>query len=222
VAAARFRGLPTQFLENISEHYSIWEGNAHTKPMVNVIVLPPDSLSAWREISMDRTANGLHNFYHETTHAFLDLKSDDPKFAKFINDGERYYEGAILENGERASDPHRLFQEAAAQYVQHRVALFYRTLSILRVLACVQEVMPARIPEDLAKITREYVDGANQPIFAYERPFLGEQEHTTRDISPEIKSFLDQELLEGKIPPDFDAVENFRLLEKEALDRVPR
>jgi hypothetical protein len=186
------------------------------------MVLPWNSLSAWRSISIEnQIPPGLATFYHESVHAFLDLQSDNPKFSKFIEDGSSHYQGAMLRNGKSTSDPGRLFQEAAGIYVENRVNQFYNTLLRLKGLACDDEVMLVKIREMLADTKQSYADAANKPILGYERQlFQDDPVETTRDISPEIKSFLDRELLEGKIPYNFDDVEQFRALEKEALDRI--
>ena len=134
--------------------------------------------------------------YHESTHAYLTMKKDDPVFKRIIEEGQRYYTDAPLANGKAGTDPERLFQEAAASYVEARAAgwwIAFKELSVWAVTLASTENMDiqksSRIKARVSKIPSEYNDEMKRLDFGYEGD--SPQQPTTKPISASIKSFLD-------------------------------
>jgi hypothetical protein len=157
--------------------------------------------------------------YHESTHAYLYLKKDDPLFKKFSADGQKYYVDAPLENGKKSQDPERLFQEAVSAYIGNRAARWWATLENLSIRT-IEIAQGGVIDKDKMKLgankTRDtYNKDMKDLIFGYEGS--SPQVETTRPISAAMKQFIDTQILEGKIPDSFDRVNKFSQLYRDML-----
>ena len=206
-------GLPVRFLRKVERDVPIDLGTSIDAYRDNQLFLTDETLTEVEEMELGNATGGsraIQTIYHEATHAYLDLMKDHPRFRRFMARGERHYEGAPLAGGEVADDPWRVFQEAAASYVGHRVSawwLAYDTLAI--------RIQRHRLTDRvLGQIRRDYDAAMAERVFGYEYEggFLGigdEQVETTRPMTTEMKTFLDRELLENKIPERFDAVPFF-------------
>jgi hypothetical protein len=195
---------------------------------------PQNDALQWVQQSAIATA------YHEGTHAFLNIgmyqykfelnaflvmKYQDRfgtpdfaiKFREFWEAGVSHYQGASLEDGSTSEDPLRLFKEAAAEYVGNRAWrwwLHFQELSEWTRKSNDGGRVAAR------EMTRHLRSGYNHSmqgdVLGYEErrtsPFslTTELVRTRQKISKEMKGFLDHELLEDRIPDDFDAERKFK------------
>jgi hypothetical protein len=153
--------------------------------------------------------NAIRDIYHESTHAYFNINSDDPKVATIIRDGTAYYKDALMKDGSTALDPVCLFKEAAAMYVGYRVAIWYDFLGLLQVVD--RDATEDNIVVKIADARRWYNSSALKLDFGYEWRD-GAQLYTIKRISDELKRFCDHDLLEDKIPDDFDHVPAYQEL----------
>lgn len=232
-------GLPTRFLRYVSVHYSIepsatkWhqgrlqgriagvpQGNS-TDTSRNELFLTSviiDGVKSLNPRALGGEAEAIDTIYHESTHAFMDLMAErgDPKWSTIIKKGEAYYRDAPLETGGTAwkgEYAERVFHEAAAMYVGARARVWWEVFEALTYAAIGQ--VPAKGLAKWLDLERGlYNKGMAERVFGYAEIGLGDtkQIRTTKKISDELRSFLDQELLEGKIADDFDQVTGFQRL----------
>lgn len=214
VAAATELGMPTGFLQEVGADYTIVLGDADVvRPWIDMLILRRDTLDAVDELSPDLPfgeRSAVYTLYHEATHAWLDLHADAPPVAGSIADGEAHFADAPLTDGRTTSDAHRLFQEAAGDYVGSRMASWWATLADLAVAASTGTLTEAR----RAAIAGAYEAAQSETVFGYspEGGVLGigaDQVETERPASEELRAFLDCVLLEGKVPSSFAAVPAF-------------
>src|SRR5262245_1785811 len=121
IANAEFYGMPVAFLRVVGKRYTFHVTAAagpfsteHANPITNSMYL---NVSTYKMLIKMETAlpvgeaTAIATAYHESTHAFLDLKENEPKFKKLIEDGIKHYQGAPMAGGGLSRTPERLFQE---------------------------------------------------------------------------------------------------------------
>jgi len=141
---------------------------------------------------------------------------DNPKWRTIIKNGKAYYRDAPLETGGTAwkgEYAERVFNEAAAMYVGARAKVWWEVFEALTYAAIGQ--VPAKGLAKWLDLERGlYNKGMAERVFGYAEIGLGDTKQilTTKPISDELRHFLDQELLEGKIADDFDQVPGFQRL----------
>ncbi|OPY82841.1 MAG: hypothetical protein A4E65_00748 [Syntrophorhabdus sp. PtaU1.Bin153] len=230
VRSAERYGLPVRFLRRVGRDYDISFGSSSAvNTWLNSMTLEEadlESASQMAPVSPAGEGSAIRTIYEEATHAYLDLASDEPGFNRFIGAGERHYEGARTRGGTVTTDPGRVFQEAAANYVAHRVSVWWSTFESLSIYTSMTASDPAaagrlRQMNAFERLRDDYNQQMAQIVFGYseEGGFLGlgsEQACTTRAMTAEMKNFLDHELLEDKIPDTFGAVAGFQELLNQA------
>jgi hypothetical protein len=235
-------GLPTRFLQYVSDHYSIEPARQliaqiHGFPIYtsrgnsadidnNELFLTSaimDDVKSLDPRVIGPESKAIDTIYHESTHAFIDLMSErgDPKWRTIIKNGEAYYLDAPLETGGKAwrgKYAERLFHEAAAMYVGWRASRWwerYETLTYMALKIDRGETPYQQIPKILDFQRNIYNEKMAERTFGYMEHRVVQTNppvKTTKKISDELKNFLDRELLEGKIPDDFDQVPGFQKL----------
>jgi hypothetical protein len=219
VEKAASYGLPVKFLRLVEQGVTMTStgegGGAQYDPLANILTLSEPEVSAAQ--SLDPTAASIAsgtipiNLYHESTHAWFDLMSGDADVARFVAEQVEYYTGAPVKAGGVTNEPYRMFMEAAATYVEHRVQnwwMAYRWLSFVAQEGLLDEAM-------VAKARRDYDKAMASDVFGYSYtlqlalPPTREQTETTRPVSAEFKRFMDERILEGKIPDRFEDVTLF-------------
>jgi hypothetical protein len=113
----------------------------------------------------------------------------------------------------KAEYAERVFHEAAAMYVGSRAKVWWEVFESLT-YAAIGKVPAKNLAKWLDLMRGIYNKGMAERVFGYAEIGLIDTKHirTTKKISDELKSFLDQELLEGKISDDFDQVPGFQRL----------
>jgi hypothetical protein len=216
VSAAEGFGLPVRFLEEVGRSYAIVveKGDSdRVRTVLNRLILSTETMDNVQNLSLDggmKGSSGIGTIFHEATHAWLDLNSDRPEVAGLTARGEEHYEGAPLQGGGVTSDPWRVFQEAAASYVGERAGRWWSTFQMLSSLAAAQKLTPDKLGLVQAKYDQEMAE----TVFGYsaEGGFLGigaSHRYTSRPSPLALRRFLDQTLLEGKIPAQFSQVAAF-------------
>jgi hypothetical protein len=158
-------------------------------------------------------ASSIGTLFHEFVHAWFEMNEDGAEVKHLIESGTKYYENAPLfpppgsSGPQVASDPERIFQEAAAHYIGFRVEEWLKTYKRLQgMLDPEAEVSRG----DLKDVIDSYNRRVGRQDFGYEEDCWGTQFPTTKAISPELRSYLDQVVLEGKMPSNFDDDEILR------------
>ncbi len=165
---------------------------------------------------------GIGTIYHEATHAYLDEHKDEEPIKHIYAEGVRHYEGAPTRNDGETSDAEEVFQEASAGYVQTRVSAWWSAFSMLKFFISNESLTPDR----LSSVREQYDKAMAKRVAGYstEGHWYSMSRHqaaTLRPLSDEMKVFLDTQVLEGKIPDQFDAVAAFaNLLDAYAVARV--
>ena len=214
--------MPVEFLRFIASSnysYSRTSGTDNANLVFNTVNFGNDVLRGLGNFRPGGTmgeTSAILTFYHEMTHALLDLKEDDEPFRSFIQSGIRHYQNAPMRGGGTSGDESRLFQEAAASYVGHRAAKWYGTYELLEVYRetvsrntweGVQPDFFDNIERLATAIPNNYDMEMAERTFGYDQGFLGlsRQIYTTRRISDSIKEFCDREILESRIPDTFQS-----------------
>ncbi len=209
IGAAGRHGLPTRFLSTVAQHYRVVEGESPvTKPRQSKIELPSGTFSSELDLGRPLDTVDVSNAFHEGSHAFLDIMKKDPKWRLLIEVGEEHYRNAPGPSGEALSNRERILQEAIAEYADHRASTYWTALESLQLAYRHGTLSPSQI----AKIELKYNEEMKKLVFGYSEGALGlgEQAHITREMSDELKSFIDRELLESKLPDRFEDVPLFR------------
>jgi predicted transcriptional regulator len=172
-----------------------------------------DSVKNFAPVQPSGRSSAAQAIYHESTHAIFDILENDPKYKQFIAEGNQHYKDAPTTEGTITTDPPRVFQEAVASYVGHRVAAWWEAFENMSINLAHGKTDSTTFE----RIRKEYNSAMAEMQFGYseEGGFLGFGKHqveTSRSITPEMKQFLDRELLEDKIPDQFDAVVGFQKL----------
>src|SRR5262245_30742393 len=111
--------MPVRFLRLVGAKYSFGETSGISNRNTWLNTMDPDKADVdmlkggFRPGGTLDEASLIQTIYHESTHAYLDLKENEQKFSSFIKDGIAHYRGAPLRGGGSATDPDRIFQEAA-------------------------------------------------------------------------------------------------------------
>lgn len=223
VAAFQNKGLPVEFLKTVVGKFrqgeytvggdSLWSllgGSDAFIPLGKHLNLDPQSLEGWRDVERsgitDLSKTG--SFIHESTHTFFDIMKSNARFADIMQKGIEYYRNAPLKSGGRVTDPERVFQESVASYTENRVLNYVRSIKQLEDYQnLVNRDEVALSTEEFEKLIDEialdYNKSQQHLVFGYQSDLLKNQDYTTQEISPDIKEFLDKEILEGKIPQTF-------------------
>ena len=210
-------GLPVEILRVVEQNVTmagIGVNEVSYNPIFNLLLLHEPSMAASQQLDPAAKRPSMAeiptNVFHESTHAWFDLMSSDPEVARFVAEQVKYYTGAPVESGGETSDPHLLFMEAAAIYVENRVQSWWSTLRKLSIATKEGLIDDAFV----ADRRRDYDTAMARNVFGYSHVWQlalppREQTETTQSISPEFKRFMDERLLEGKIPDHFDDVALF-------------
>jgi hypothetical protein len=223
--AAKY-GMPVKFLRTVLANYHIKiinSGDDNVQPTLDTMSLSRDTMDTVENFSpllpFGESA-GIQTIFHESTHAYFDLESKDPNTAKIIETGQQHYKDAPLKMGKVADDPNRVFQEAAASYVGHRVVSWWQIFEMLS-MAASGEIPSDAIAEWVEDAKKQYNEKMSRQIFGYQETggFFGfgtSQTETTRALPDSLRIFLDTRLLEGKIPNEFEQVSGFQELVRQA------
>ena len=217
----QLNGMPAGFLQVVAKNYNIGSKSDTLLPFLhapnsvqqacNQMYLSDDVMDDILDLDLEGKGNssgGVQTAYHEGTHAFLDLMKSDPKYADFIKKGTDDYRGAKLDHKKgKVDDPERVFEEAAASYVGWRASAYWSAYDGLHDLMgrIGKGEIPADKVDDYLAIYREsYNESMMERKFGYQMKG-GKQVEVDQSISPEMKGFLDSELLQGQFNDDFDA-----------------
>ena len=232
--SAAGNGLPVKFLLDVARltTISLREINEY------------QTFGGWLLVNMDegvvlnpwRPSQSLEvqRVYHESTHAYLYQHKDEAPIKQFYERGSRYYENAPTQFGGTASDSEVAFQEACAVYVGNRAAAWWAAYTKLAKIATGdlsvtrQVSMRKKAGDPLETVTLHEIDEARseyestmaERVVGYAVEGSPRQNLLTRPISGDLRTFLDRELLEGKIPDKFDDVPGVFKAALEAAKRV--
>jgi hypothetical protein len=215
-------GLPIKFLPPLARGFGIYMNSREnmTVPFLRSINLEASTSEELEKYLSPQGKVGesiaLMNLYHECTHAFLMNLGRDEQLAKVVRRGISYYKNAPMDKGRRtASDPERVFHEAAASYVGHRVQVYWSALESLvpdgqaTLASAPQAGRIGKFLDRVEKTRQRYDSDISERVFGYE-PQDGRESETTKAISPELKAYLDARVLEGEMPDHFDEVPAFQ------------
>ena len=203
-------GMPVTGLDPALDQSNFREGSGDptTDPNSTNISLPPNTLTLLDGSIMDPgNAPGWATLYHELMHAAIQLYGvgppPNPAWQDFVRDGTNYFKNAPMEGGGTTSDPFGVFSETAGSYVGERVATYVGAMEALHRYA-EQHGCPVS-PAELARVAKDYDQNMARANHAtgYDRTFLGQPRESTREISPAMKSFIDNTALSGKFPDKF-------------------
>jgi hypothetical protein len=156
-------------------------------------------------------SSAIGQIFHESTHAYFDLKRNDPQVGEIIQKGVAYYKDAPMQDGSTAAHPDRVFTEAAASYVGDRAGAWWDAFESLS--TAFLAVARDRWTSFVAFQNRNYTAETRNRQFGYEERVLsGGKIFTTRPISDELREFCNHQLLEDKMPDEFDRVPGFQQL----------
>jgi hypothetical protein len=217
VANADYFGLPVGFLKAVGKSYSFgvrWtDGPSETDVYFNKITLSSagvyDQLVDLAYGPPRGVTSALLTAYHEGSHAYLDLKEDDPRFKAFVAGGLAHYKGAPLKDGTTCRDPERLLTEAVAAYVAERAVTWWMAFDALASLTADAERgkgTPGARAQLANKARTGYNSVCKQADYVYGYDEVNSQQvETTRPMTAAMRAFLDKEFLEDRIPDEFDA-----------------
>jgi hypothetical protein len=212
-------GLPVRFIREVERSYTVVSSESETDDFVrtalNHMYLSTNTQRSIRDISPALPigeGTAIQTVYHEATHAYFDLKSDDPTFQTISKRVSEHYQEAPLTSGDAADDPIRIGQEAAACYVGHRAAGYWSTLEMLTMLdvKTIQENSASH--QYLRNVPGDYNRHMAERTFGYQNTgwlWRRQQTSTTRPIPNFMKDFCDRALLESKIPDGFGQIPRF-------------
>lgn len=207
-------GLPVGLLRTVASSSYSYEFDSETavSPWTNTMSFQKSELDGVAKMSPDLPLGeqtSVLNIYHEATHAWFDLKEDEPRVKSLLAHGHTYYDRAPLTGGKAADDPDRVFQEAMASYVGHRAASWWAALEKMTIygdkLVTATQVTTPRYLKALKDARREYDADMGERVFGYQPEgwFSDAQLETKKLISSRMKTFADTVLLENKIPDYF-------------------
>jgi hypothetical protein len=218
-------GLPVRYLWWVQDHVPVEtgpEGSAsqfQVGIVYNRIRLSPQDVgnsAAWSAKSQVSLAHqSAATVYHEAAHAFMwtcaKNAPENSDYGSFYRDGVRYYQNAPLRTADGKSagvtgDPQDVFMEAVGNYVDHRVLAY----SHARGQLLWYQEHGGITPERFAEVEQQYNQKMAQRSFGYDNLnpiqelYYGESElATTRPLSEPLRKFIDERMLEGKIPDQF-------------------
>jgi len=213
-------GLPVAFLDYVlrdwSYNLSTTSGDSKTDVNLNIIRINANKLKAIQTekaiVNFGRESKAIDDLYHEFTHAYVDIvEPEDLEIA------EKYYTGKYLKGGGRVTDAWGVAREAATGYVGHRAEVWANTFRQLNWVEKETRSEKNRsdpkamdILMDTARKARaDYNSEMQERVFGYEVQD-GEQIRATAPIPSFLKDYLDKNILEGKIPDNFDKAEPLR------------
>ncbi|MCP4137523.1 MAG: DUF4157 domain-containing protein [bacterium] len=216
-------GLPVKFLRAVKKEYYVLYGTGDGANLnLEYLELTKETLEDAGEIPgkndyvrhMAQYSSSIGTLYHESVHAYLEMLSDENRHTGIIKRGIQYYKDAPLINGDKASDPARIFTEAAASYAGLRTAAWWRALSWLK-YAIHDADTKQKAMQAIELGRKDYNKSVKDRTVGYQESggFLGYftyQNTTTKPISAELKQFVDSHILENKIPDTFDQVAVFK------------
>lgn len=219
-------GMPVAFLRHVEAHVPIMAG-----PMDEMIMKEAEKKLSLSATTLRLLANpdpakaggatfAISTLYHEGTHAFLYAKEAEPSVVRLREEARRYYsQNAWLKTGGSVSDPARVVEEAAADYVGHRALLLWRTMEAFATARDMKQTLPQMTRHNaeewlkpFADMPHHYNERAGQLIFGYQKDYWGfgkKQVYTSKPISFALKEYCDQAILERRVPDSFDALPKF-------------
>jgi hypothetical protein len=227
IALAETYNLPVDYLRYVATNYGKFftyphddDKTSYTDMISNEMVLKWSVFEQLENIDPQDFAPetaSLATFYHEMTHAYLDLREEEFVIGKLIEQAEKYYKPekppfggtrSIYEEGRKPQEisrPYQVVQEAAGTYVGHRIAAYWEALQSLYWLQNNYEkgVNPLALGGSFSKIERTYNAEMGRTVFGYEEGLFSGQVPVTKPIYPRLRMFCDMTILEGKIPDKF-------------------
>lgn len=213
-------GMPVEYIRHLQGTYG-WVGH----PVRGQNFVLPNFNTIFLQLKLVRQAGNfvfgqfspgseaIQTLYHETSHAYFDLRSDgDELFEQIARDAHEFYEReAVLKNGADSEYPWRLMNEAIGCYVGARAATYWGAYDMLEYIERNRddpEIEPAALREQLKKLRDKYNRGMARRAFGYEQhgnAWSGTRWETSTPIYEPLQKICDSVLLEGKIPDLFDA-----------------
>jgi hypothetical protein len=215
-------GMPVGFLRTVGQNYRLLFSQTDTMVTRNrdTLWLKQDMMRVLPKTISPEPPFGeqtvILTLYHEATHAYFDIMKDTPRIKALVRKGEEYYRGApTTVPGHEVQNPERVTQEAAGMYMEHRAASWWAAFEQLVLLgqkAIADSAAAATFDWEVQSIAARYDQAMAKTRFGYEP--AGKDESTqirvNKPIFPELKQFLDSELLEDKIPDLFHQVRYFQ------------
>lgn len=217
-------GLPVGYLREVLGRYRInvdpSSDKNETNPATHTIAFNGNLQNAAMGL-VDRQSLGddYGTVFHESWHAWRDMHS--PELAQLITAARRYYHSgtALGEDGRRVGvvDTERVVDEAAAEYIDHRVNAYVTTYgdlqsSLRNGRLTATQIDRVRVAYDAAarRLTNfGYQFGGGGPTApTLDRRRMGSEQ----PIYGPLKAFVDSRILENRIPPTFDQGETFAAL----------
>ena len=213
--------MPVRFLRFVASRYTFrqtYRGVDATNEWVNRIDFSIDNVRRWsrgfRPGGVLGETTSIQTLFHEFTHAYLDLKENDPNVSRILAHARRHYRNAPMRNGRVTENLDRLVTEAFAGYVGNKASVFYDAFELLSFwkesldrLVWRNEGVPNfdMIEREVANIPTTYNARMAYRVFGYDSGRFGfsDQNPTNRQISDQIRFFCDTEMLESKISPTF-------------------
>ena len=131
-------GMPVKYLRDVEKDWSYTfsetDGINETGTTRNVMNLNANTIAGGNALSIEKpqSASGaVQSIYHESVHAWMDIKADDQAIKDLMKNGEKYYKGAPLDDNSTADDEERIVQEAVAEYVGDRVSNWFNAMQAL-------------------------------------------------------------------------------------------
>jgi Domain of unknown function (DUF4157) len=214
VDRAQKAGVPVKFLNIVINKTTFEKGDPDKyTPFSKTVDLSEKTMRGAGLMSDPKIQDslGIATIYHEATHAYLDQHKDEEPVKHIYEQGVYHYAGAPTREGGETSDAEEVFQEASAGYVAGRVASWWIAFSALKSNIRIGALTPDKL--SLIKdrynysMSGPYVEGYSTEGHWY--TLSRHQASTLRPISNEMKVFLDEQVLEGKIPDQFDQVAVF-------------
>lgn len=236
-------GLPVTFMRYVCRHYdwSIHSGDSYVNPWTNNLWLNNYVVVNLQKI-VERidiyVPNPIEALYHEGTHAYIDLRREDSTndlLGSLFRRARNYYSSAPMRDGSTGDDANRLAHEALAMFVGSNAGGYYSALSSLyrarediinRFYNNAHYITDREaniLREQLDDIRQTYNDAGSRRVFGYEpQGIMGRQTYTTLPIPAYLSQFGRDDLLEGKIPTNFDRATNLKNIFDGILTEIDR
>jgi len=214
-------GLPVRFLRYVLPKYDFAVGSSdqvfHILDSMELTSDTLDDLNAINPLGKAiRGGGGIATLYEEFTHAYFDLKSDekDGEVLQLLREAEGYYRGAPMTDGSQCSDPARVTQEAAGEFVGRRAAAYWFAYANLAryTVQDLSGLTTQRMEWFLRRTRQDYDKGMSANVHGYEergRLWWQKQVRTRKPIFPKLKKYCDSVLLEKRLSASFQ--DNTRL-----------
>ena len=215
VNLAKTSGLPTKFLIAVIDvtpilHADEDDGNAYNASR-GALELKDSTLKGGERIMDVRNSNSeaVQALYHESTHAYLYQHRDESPVKEIYDHGMKHYENAPTVSG-TVGDTEEAFQEAAAAYVGNRAAAWWSAFWRLNSIGAGKfnkKFLPD-VQDQYDKAMAERIGGYSTKGHFWNK----KQDPIKFPISDEMKTFLDSNLLENKIPDSYNSVPIFKAI----------